>query len=79
MFQNLRHSDTCDQVKSCTKRGRSGQSQRELTVALTYQKGLLEYQSCQEFGMVMESKRRKFSTPHTATHTCNVQKVKIHD
>ena len=32
--QKLRHPDTCNQVKSCTKRGRPDQSQRELTVAL---------------------------------------------
>ena len=33
MFQKLRHSDTCNQVKKCIKHGRSDQSQRELTVA----------------------------------------------
>ena len=36
-FQKLRHSDTCNQVKSCTKHGRPDQSQRELTVALKIQ------------------------------------------
>ena len=35
MFHKLRHSDTCNQVKSCTKHGRPNQSQRELTVALS--------------------------------------------
>ena len=42
MFQKLRHSDTCNQVKSCTKHGRPDQSQRELNVALImnyHQKG----------------------------------------
>ena len=34
MIQNLRYSDTCNKVKSCTKHGRLDQSQRELTVAL---------------------------------------------
>ena len=34
MFQKLRHSDTCNQVKSCTKHGRPNQSQRKLNVAL---------------------------------------------
>ena len=34
MFQKLRHSDTCNEVKTCTKHGRPDQSQRELTVAL---------------------------------------------
>ena len=33
MFQKLQQSDTCNQVKSCTKHGRPDQSQRELTVA----------------------------------------------
>ena len=36
LFQTLWHSDTCNQVKSCTKQGRPDQSQRELTVALKY-------------------------------------------
>ena len=35
VFQKLRHSDTCNQVKSCTKDGKPDQSQRELTVALS--------------------------------------------
>ena len=30
----LRHSDTCNRVKSCTKHGRPDQYQRKLTVAL---------------------------------------------
>ena len=34
VFQKLRHSDTCNQVKSCIKHGRPDQSQRKLTVAL---------------------------------------------
>ena len=34
MFQNGRHSDTCNQIKICTKYGRPDQSQRKLTVAL---------------------------------------------
>ena len=34
VFQKLRHSDTCNRVKSCTKHGRPDQSQRKLTVAL---------------------------------------------
>ena len=34
MFQKLRHSDTCNQAKSCTKHGRPDQSQRELTIVL---------------------------------------------
>ena len=33
MSQKLRHSDTCNQVKSCTKRGRPVQSQWEAIVA----------------------------------------------
>ena len=37
VFQKLRPSNTCNQVKSCTKHGRSDQSQRELTVALRRQ------------------------------------------
>ena len=35
MFQKLRHADTCNQVKRCTKYSRPNQSQRKLTVALT--------------------------------------------
>ena len=35
MFQTLRHSNTCNQVKRCTKPGRPNQSQRELTLAFT--------------------------------------------
>ena len=34
MFQKLRHCDTCNQVKCCTKHGRPDQSQRKRTVAL---------------------------------------------
>ena len=34
VFQKLGHSNTCNQVKSCTKHGRPNQSQRKLTVAL---------------------------------------------
>ena len=33
MFQKIRHSGTCNQVKSCTKHGRPDQSQRENAVA----------------------------------------------
>ena len=36
MFQKLRHSDTYNQVKSCTKHGRPDRSQRELIVVLNY-------------------------------------------
>ena len=36
MFQNLRHSNTCNQVKSCTKHGRLDKSQRKLTVAFIF-------------------------------------------
>ena len=32
--KKLRHSDTCNQVQSCTKHGRPDQTQQELTVAL---------------------------------------------
>ena len=35
VFQKLRHSDTCNKVKSCTKYDRPDQSQWELTIALT--------------------------------------------
>ena len=35
VFQKLQHSDTCSQVKSCTKHGRPNQFQRKLTVAST--------------------------------------------
>ena len=34
VFQKLRHSDTCNQVKSCTKYGRPDKSQRDFNVAL---------------------------------------------
>ena len=34
VFQKLRYSDTCNQVKSCTKHGRPGQSHHELTIFL---------------------------------------------
>ena len=38
IFQcSKKHSDTCNQVKRCTKHGRPDQSQRELTVALLNQ------------------------------------------
>ena len=36
VLQKLRHSDTFNQVESCTKHGRPDQSQRELTVALGF-------------------------------------------
>ena len=35
LMQKLWQSDTCNQVKSCTKHGRSNQLQRKHTVALT--------------------------------------------
>ena len=35
VFQKLRHSDTWNLVKGCTKHDRPDQSQRELTVALS--------------------------------------------
>ena len=41
MFQKLRHSVTCNQVKSCTKHGRPVLSQRELTVALNGTKNVV--------------------------------------
>ena len=34
VFQNLRHSDKCNQIKSCIKHGRPNQSQRKLTETL---------------------------------------------
>ena len=45
IVQKLRHSDTCNQVKSCTKHGRPDQSQQELTVALILSK---EWIICQQ-------------------------------
>ena len=35
MFKILRHSDTCNLVKSCTKHSRPDLSQQKLTEALT--------------------------------------------
>ena len=40
VIQKLRHSVTCNQVKSCTNHGRPDQSQRELTVALNLSKSI---------------------------------------
>ena len=40
MFQKLWHSDTCNQVKSCTKDERPNQSQWELTVAFNKEHSL---------------------------------------
>ena len=54
-FQTLGNSDTCNQVKSCTKDGRHDQSQRELTVAVYVKQLFTKYQFFTKMAQISHS------------------------
>ena len=72
MFQKLRHSNTCNEDKSCTKYGWPDQSQRKLTVALTTIIVLIHGEPSNEKNKTKQNKNK----PKTKNKNKNKNKTK---